>query len=106
MSSQSAIVSKLFLTLSSSTAQLITDTVSLPASHPSHYFELTHLLPPQLVHLDDAPPPVSTTVRRSAADFARYHQDTFEADRAAGKFGDHLSEITEWLRGSSSSYLV
>jgi proteasome activator subunit 4 len=57
---------------------------------------------PQLGHHDDSPPPVSTTVRKAAADFKRFHQDTWEQD--APLFGDRLSEVSEWARGSSSYF--
>ncbi|EPQ28803.1 uncharacterized protein PFL1_03606 [Pseudozyma flocculosa PF-1] len=52
-------------------------------------------------HTDD-PVPISTTVRRCAADFKRTHQDTWSEDQK--KFGDYLSEVNDFTLGRSDYF--
>ena len=48
------------------------------------------------VHAED-PVPISSTVRRCAADFRRTHQDTWAEDQE--KFGDRLQEVNDFTLG-------
>ncbi|EST07615.1 Protein of unknown function DUF3437 [Kalmanozyma brasiliensis GHG001] len=52
-------------------------------------------------HTDD-PVPISTTVRKCAADFKRTHQDTWSED--AKKFGDRLGEVNDFTLGRSDYF--
>ncbi|KAN0063131.1 Proteasome activator BLM10 [Thecaphora frezii] len=62
---------------------------------------------PQLIvetvaqHTED-PVPISTTVRRCAADFKRTHQDTWSEDQK--KFGPYLSEVNDFTLGRSDYF--
>ncbi|PWN54156.1 hypothetical protein IE53DRAFT_24314 [Violaceomyces palustris] len=52
-------------------------------------------------HTDD-PVPISTTVRRCAADFKRTHQDTWSEDQH--KFGEYLAEVNDFTLGRSDYF--
>lgn len=52
-------------------------------------------------HTDD-PVPISTTVRKCAADFKRTHQDTWSEDQH--KFGDYLAEVNDFTLGRSDYF--
>ncbi|SJX61736.1 related to BLM10-proteasome activator subunit [Sporisorium reilianum f. sp. reilianum] len=52
-------------------------------------------------HTDD-PVPISTTVRKCAADFKRTHQDTWSEDQH--KFGDLLAEVNDFTLGRSDYF--
>ncbi|KAJ1028660.1 hypothetical protein NDA16_001826 [Ustilago loliicola] len=52
-------------------------------------------------HTDD-PVPISTTVRKCAADFKRTHQDTWSEDQK--KFGDLLPEVNDFTLGRSDYF--
>ncbi|PWZ00606.1 hypothetical protein BCV70DRAFT_199880 [Testicularia cyperi] len=52
-------------------------------------------------HTDD-PVPISTTVRKCAADFKRTHQDTWSEDQH--KFGDLLPEVNDFTLGRSDYF--
>ncbi|ETS62890.1 hypothetical protein PaG_02652 [Moesziomyces aphidis] len=52
-------------------------------------------------HTDDAVP-ISTTVRKCAADFKRTHQDTWSEDQH--KFGDLLPEVNDFTLGRSDYF--
>ena len=52
-------------------------------------------------HTDD-PVPISTTVRKCAADFKRTHQDTWSEDQH--KFGDFLPEVNDFTLGRSDYF--
>ncbi len=52
-------------------------------------------------HTDD-PVPISTTVRKCAADFKRTHQDTWSEDQH--KFGDLLGEVNDFTLGRSDYF--
>lgn len=52
-------------------------------------------------HTDD-PVPISTTVRKCAADFKRTHQDTWSEDQH--KFGELLAEVNDFTLGRSDYF--
>ncbi|WFD32792.1 Proteasome activator BLM10 [Malassezia sp. CBS 17886] len=51
----------------------------------------------------DAPVPVSTTVRRCAADFRRTHQDTWAQDQH--QFGERIQEVNDFTLGRSDYFV-